>query len=51
MKRCLSPFCFLNMRTEMRRTTRLINAFSKKVENLEHAVAWHFMHYNFCRIH
>jgi hypothetical protein len=35
----------------MRRMTRLTNAFSKKVENLEHAVALHFMHYNFCRVH
>jgi hypothetical protein len=25
--------------------------FSKKVENLAHAVALHFMHYNFCRPH
>jgi hypothetical protein len=25
--------------------------FFKKVENLAHAVALHFMHYNFCRIH
>lgn len=31
--------------------TRLTNAFSKKVENLSHAVALHFMYYNFCRIH
>jgi hypothetical protein len=31
--------------------TRLANAFSKKVEGLGHAVALHFMHYNFCRIH
>ena len=29
----------------------LTNGFSKKVENHEHAVALHFMHYNFCRIH
>jgi len=29
----------------------LTNAFSKKVENLEHAVALHFMYYNFVRIH
>jgi len=35
----------------MRRFTRLTNAFSKKMENLEHSVALHFMHYNFCRIH
>ena len=35
----------------MRRFTRLTNAFSKKVENLQHAVALHFMYYNFCRIH
>jgi hypothetical protein len=35
----------------MRRFTRLTNAFSKKVENLESAIALHFMHYNFCRIH
>jgi hypothetical protein len=35
----------------MRRFTRLTNGFSKKLENLEHAVARHSMHYNFCRIH
>jgi len=35
----------------MRRFTRLTNAFSKKVENLGHALALHFMYYNFCRIH
>ncbi len=35
----------------MRRFTRLTNAFSKKVQNLEAAVALHYMHYNFCRIH
>ena len=39
------------MRMGMRRFTRLTNGFSKKVENLEHAVALHFMHYNFCRVH
>jgi len=41
----------LTMRMGMRRFTRLTNGFSKKIENLEHAVALHFMHYNFCRIH
>jgi hypothetical protein len=39
------------MRMAMRRFTRLTNVFSKKVENLEHAVALHFMHYNFARKH
>ena len=41
----------LTMRMSMRRFTRLTNAFSKKVENLAYAVALHFMHYNFCRVH
>jgi len=41
----------LTMRMSMRRFTRLTNAFSKKVDNLRHAVALHFMHYNFARIH
>lgn len=35
----------------MRRFTRLTNGFSKKAENLAWAVALHYMHYNFCRIH
>ena len=41
----------LTMRMHMRRFTRLTNAFSKKVENHAHAVALHFMYYNFCKIH
>lgn len=41
----------LTMRMQIRRFTRLTNAFSKKIENHLHAVALHFMHYNFCRIH
>jgi IS1 family transposase len=41
----------LTMRMSMRRMTRLTNAFSKKMENQAHAVALHFMHYNFARIH
>lgn len=41
----------LTMRMSMRRFTRLTNGFSKKIENLAHAVALHFMFYNFGRIH
>mgnify|MGYP003394346338 CR=1 FL=1 len=41
----------VTMRMSMRRFTRLTNGFSKKVENLECAIALHFMHYNFCRVH
>jgi IS1 family transposase len=39
------------MRMGMRRFTRLTNGFSKKVENLAHAVSLHYMHYNFARAH
>jgi len=39
------------MRMGMRRFTRLTNGFSKKIDNLYYAVALHFMHYNFARIH
>jgi hypothetical protein len=41
----------LTMRMNMRRFTRLTNGFSKKVDNHAHAVALHFMYYNFVRIH
>jgi len=41
----------LTMRMGMRRFTRLTNGFSKKVENHEHAIALHFMNYNFARVH
>jgi hypothetical protein len=41
----------LTMRMQMRRFTRLTNAFSKKLENLKAAIALHFAHYNFCRVH
>ncbi len=41
----------LTMRMGMRRFTRLTNAFNKKVDNHKAAVALHFMHYNFARIH
>ena len=36
----------LTMRMGMRRFTRLTNSFSKKIDNLAHAVALHFMYYN-----
>jgi IS1 family transposase len=41
----------LTMRMNMRRFTRLTNAFSKKLENHECALALYFMHYNFARPH
>lgn len=39
------------MRMSMRRLTRLSNGFSKKIENLNYALALNFVYYNFCRIH
>ena len=41
----------LNIRMHSRRMTRLTNAFSKKMENHAHAMALHFLYYNFVRIH
>ncbi len=41
----------LTMRMQMRRLTRLTNGFSKKLDNLKAAVALHFGHYNFVRVH
>jgi hypothetical protein len=39
------------MRVQLRRLTRLTNAYSKKLANLKAAVALHFAFYNFCRVH
>jgi IS1 family transposase len=41
----------LNIRMHSRRMTRLTNAFSKKIENHAHAMALHFLYYNFVRVH
>ena len=41
----------LTVRMRMRRFTRLTNAFSKKIENHEHAFAIYTMHYNYVRRH
>ncbi len=41
----------LTMRMQMRRFTRLTNAYSKKLENLKGAIALHFAQYNFVRVH
>lgn len=41
----------LTMRTQIKRFTRRTNAHSKRLENHRHALAIHYMYYNFCRIH
>jgi IS1 family transposase len=41
----------LTIRMQLRRFTRLTNAYSKKLPHLKAALALHFAHYNFCRIH
>ena len=41
----------LTMRMNVRRLTRLTNAFSKKIGNHRHALALHYMYYNFVRKH
>jgi len=41
----------LNVRTFIRRMTRLSNGFSKKWENHEYALALYFAYYNFCWKH
>jgi IS1 family transposase len=39
------------LRMHCRRLTRLTNAFSRKLENFEAAVALNFAYYNFCKTH
>lgn len=41
----------LTMRMSIRRFTRLTNAFSKRLTNLRAALAIHYFHYNFMRVH
>ena len=41
----------LTMRMSMRRFSRLTNGHSKKLSNHAYAVAIHFLHYNFARVH
>ena len=41
----------LTMRMQIRRLTRLTNAFSKKLESHKAAISLHFAYYNFCQIH
>jgi IS1 family transposase len=41
----------LTVRMANRRFTRKTNAFSKKIQNLEHSVALHYVYYNFVRAH
>ncbi len=39
------------IRCQIRRFTRLVNGFSRKVENFTAAVTLWFAYYNFCRVH
>jgi IS1 family transposase len=41
----------LTVRMQIRRFTRLTNAFSRKLENMKAALSLYFAWYNFCRIH
>jgi hypothetical protein len=41
----------LTMRMQMRRFTRLTNAFSKKISNHCHALALYFVWYNWVKLH
>jgi IS1 family transposase len=41
----------LTLRMNVKRLARLTNAHSKKLENHGHALALHYMYYNFCRKH
>jgi hypothetical protein len=41
----------LTLRMGIRRMTRLINAYSKKLRNHKGAISLHVGHYNFCRVH
>lgn len=41
----------LTIRMQMRRLTRLTNAFSKSLPHMKAAAALHFAYYNFCRVH
>jgi len=41
----------LALPVKIRRFDHLPNAFSKKLDNHRWAVALHYMHYNFCRVH
>ncbi len=51
----ISTYCVerqnLTMRVNMRRFTHLTNGFSQKLEKHMHAIALHYMYYNFARIH
>ena len=54
MKLCSTSFVEKQnhtVRMHCRRLARLTNAFSKKRENFDAAIALHYACYNFCKVH
>ena len=48
---CQAERTNLSARTSTRRFTRCTIGYSKKLENMKHAVDLFIWHFNFCRVH